>query len=161
MVLHTSRHWAVSNDSECPHHGRHWSANSQLLPSHFKVFHFHLFQFLKSNSVIIIIIIIIIIKMMMLMLLVLLLLVIMLSLLFLNAGGVSTEPIRKKYKLTSKTVLLIALSIITLVPIYGLIGFSDSFGLVMGYEVIFVAMVYGSCTGVYQSFSRSIMASFL
>ena len=70
--------------------------------------------------------------------------------------------IMKKWGVSAKSVVFSALLIVSLIPIYGLIGFwTDDWGLHYGFEVVIIACVFGLCFGVVVAYSRSIMAQLI
>lgn len=60
-----------------------------------------------------------------------------------------------RFNYTSKTMILITLTMVTMIPAYGLLGFSEVFGVVHTMELYGVIVWYGFVLGAIQSSTRS------
>jgi MFS transporter, UMF1 family len=65
--------------------------------------------------------------------------------------------VQQKFKIRPKSLLLFSLATATVPPVWGLIGLNPnlSFGLKYGWEMLTVAVIYGTAIGTMQSYSRS------
>eukprot|EP00040_Diaphanoeca_grandis_P028037 m.160989 g.160989 ORF g.160989 m.160989 type:complete len:564 (+) comp31208_c1_seq8:255-1946(+) len=80
---------------------------------------------------------------------------------FAMVGSYTARKLQANYKLDSRQIVMLYLAIASLIPAYGLIGFSGVFGLIYGFEIVLAAVIFGFCMGVYQSYSRSVMAQLI
>ncbi|ORZ28832.1 autophagy-related protein 22-like protein [Lobosporangium transversale] len=69
--------------------------------------------------------------------------------------------IQRRMNLTSKQMLLIISAAFAMVPVYCLIGFSNSFGLVHKVEIWPCLVYFGLMLGAFQSFSRVMYAALI
>jgi len=76
-------------------------------------------------------------------------------------GGIFFMLMKNFFGLTTKTIILICLSIYGSCTIYGITGiFTTSIGLYSPYELYFFAFTLGTVTGVIQGNSRALFADF-
>uniref|UniRef100_A0A7S0JMM2 Autophagy-related protein n=1 Tax=Cafeteria roenbergensis TaxID=33653 RepID=A0A7S0JMM2_CAFRO len=75
-------------------------------------------------------------------------------------GNAAWLAIAKRFDLSARTVVILNLCIIVVVPVWGLLGFATTaIGLRHGWELFVGIAVYGFNLGAVQSFSRSLFAS--
>lgn len=79
---------------------------------------------------------------------------------FAAVGNMGMLKCGQRCGLRSKTMLIIALTICSLIPLYAMIGFfSKKIGVRQGWEMILVACAYGFTIGPIQSYARSLFST--
>jgi MFS transporter, UMF1 family len=77
-------------------------------------------------------------------------------------GGYTIQWCASRWKLRTKTTLLIITAVSLSIPIYGLLGYAiPTLGLRQGWEILMVGAVYGICLGPFQAYSRSLFSTLI
>ena len=77
-------------------------------------------------------------------------------------GGYAWFRFQRKYGWTSKSVLVLNLLLLSLIPLWGCVGFfNDEFGLHTQGEMYVLAVWFGLCLGSAQAFSRALFSELI
>lgn len=81
---------------------------------------------------------------------------------FAALGGFAYQWLSTCLQLRTRTTLFVTLCVFLLIPLYGMLAYSDlPIGLKQGWEVWLVGVVFGSGVGAFQAFSRSLFSTLL
>jgi len=77
-------------------------------------------------------------------------------------GGYAWFRFQRRYGWTSKSVLVLNLLLLSLIPLWGCVGFfTDKFGLHTQGEMYVLAVWFGACLGSAQAFSRALFSELI